>query len=133
MFVTLLRAALFLAGLFYIIIGASFLFNPEAMGGSFGLVPRGAQGLSSIRGDFLAYFWVAGGCLVIGAWKRRGDLLLVSAAIFGLTFCARAMSLALDGYYENWVTPMAAEAVTVILVLVASWALPSGAFVHRER
>jgi len=132
MTVTLLRAALFLAGLAFLIIGGSFLFDPAAMGGSFGLVPRGAQGLSSLRGDFFAYFAVAGGCLLIGAWKRRGDFLLVAGALFGLTFLARAYSLVVDGFYLNWVAPMAVEAVTVILILVASRILPSGAFVERQ-
>jgi uncharacterized membrane protein (UPF0136 family) len=131
MTITLLRAALFLAGLVFIVIGGSFLVDPSAMGGSFGLVPRGAQGLSSLRGDFFAYFAVAGGCLLVGAWKRRGDALLVAGAIFGLTFLARAYSLAVDGFYVGWVAPMGVEAVTVLLILVASRVLPSGAFVER--
>ncbi|QIQ87868.1 DUF4345 family protein [Erythrobacter sp.] len=131
MTVTLLRAALFLAGLVFMIIGGSFLFDPAAMGGSFGLVPRGAQGMSSLRGDFFAYFVVAGACLIVGAWKRRGDALLVAGAIFGLTFLARAYSLITDGFYVNWVMPMGVEAVTVILILVASRILPSGAFAER--
>ncbi|MEE4205221.1 MAG: DUF4345 family protein [Erythrobacter sp.] len=126
MTVTLLRAALFLAGLTFVIIGGSFLLDPAAMGGSFGLVPRGAQGMSSLRGDFFAYFVVAGGCLLFGAWKRRGDALLVAGALFGLTFLARAYSLAVDGFYVGWVTPMGVEAVTVILILIASRVLPSG-------
>ncbi|KPP94336.1 MAG: DUF4345 family protein [Erythrobacter sp.] len=133
MTVTLLRAALFLAGLTFIIIGGSFLVDPAAMGGGFGLVPRGAQGLSSLRGDFFAYFVVAGGCLMFGAWKRRGEFLLVAGAIFGLTFLARAYSLVVDGFYLGWVTPMGIEAVTVILVLVASRILPSGALVERAQ
>jgi hypothetical protein len=126
MTVTLLRAALFLAGLTFVIIGGSFLLDPAAMGGSFGLVPRGAQGMSSLRGDFFAYFVVAGGCLLFGAWKRRGDALLVAGALFGLTFLARAYSLAVDGFYVGWVTPMGVEAVTVILILIASRVLPRG-------
>jgi hypothetical protein len=126
MTVTLLRAALFLAGLTFVIIGGSFLLDPAAMGGSFGLVPRGAQGMSSLRGDFFAYFVVAGGCLLFGAWKRRGDALMVAGALFGLTFLARAYSLAVDGFYVGWVTPMGVEAVTVILILIASRVLPRG-------
>ncbi|MEQ8771785.1 MAG: DUF4345 family protein, partial [Erythrobacter sp.] len=124
--------AVFLAGLVFIVIGGSFLVDPAAMGGSFGLTPRGAQGLSSLRGDFFAYFVVAGGCLLIGAWKRRGDFLLVAGAIFGLTFLARAYSLVVDGFYVNWVMPMGVEAVTVILILIASRVLPSGAFSQRK-
>ncbi len=116
--VLFLRALLVLAGLFFVVIGGSFLFYPASQGGSFGLEPIGAQGMSSMRGDFTAYFWVTGCALIIGGWRKSGDILLVPIAILGITFLVRALSLAVDGFYEGWVMPMAVEAIAVALALL---------------
>lgn len=118
--VTILRAVLLLGGIFYIGLGAGFLIDPATNGPDFGVLPDGAKGLSSIRGDFTAFFWVSGGCLILGAWKRYGDMLLVTAALMGTVLFGRMVSLALDGTYEGWMMPMIAEAVTVILALIGS-------------
>ncbi|XUU61017.1 DUF4345 family protein [Erythrobacter sp. HA6-11] len=122
--VTVLRALLLLGGIFYIGLGAGFLLDPASNGPDFGVIPDGAKGLSSIRGDFTAFFWVSGGCLIIGAWKRYGDMLLVTAALMGTVLLGRTVSLAMDGTYEGWWTPMLAEAITVILALIGSRVLP---------
>jgi hypothetical protein len=122
--VLLLRAALVLGGLVFILIGGSFLFDPVGQGGDFGLEPDGNQGLSTIRADFAAFFGVSGGALILGAWKQRGDMLLVAAALMGITLAGRAVSLALDGTYEGWQMPMAIEALTVVLALFGARVLP---------
>lgn len=118
--VTVLRALLLLGGIFYIGLGTGFLIDPATNGPDFGVVPDGAQGLSSIRGDFTAFFWVSGGCMIIGAWKRYGDMLLVTAALMGIVLMGRTVSLGLDGGYEDWWMPMLVEAITVALALIGS-------------
>lgn len=125
--ILVVRALLMIAGLVFVVIGGSFLFYPVSQGSSFGLDAVGARGLSSLRGDFTAYFWVTGCALIIGSWRRNGDILLVPAAILGLTFLIRALSLAIDGFYEGWALPMAVEAVTVMLALVGRRLLTVGA------
>ncbi|MGB3711035.1 MAG: hypothetical protein WA985_05040 [Erythrobacter sp.] len=120
------RALLMLAGLVFIVIGGSFLFYPVSQGSAFGLDAVGAQGLSSLRGDFTAYFWVTGIALVAGAWRKSGAVLLVPIAILGITFLVRALSLAIDGFYEGWAVPMAVEAATVLLALYARHLFGSG-------
>ena len=94
---TALRALLVLGGLFYIGLGTMFLINPVGQGADFGLAANGNQGLSTIRSDFTAIFWVTGGALVLRGWKERGPVLLVAAALMGIVFAVRAVSLALDG------------------------------------
>jgi len=116
--ILIIRSLLVLAGLIFCVIGGSFLAYPLSQGGSFGLDAVGAQGLSSLRGDFTAYFWVTGGALIFGAWTKRGDILLVPALLLGITLAARALSLALDGFYEGWWLPMTIEALVVALALV---------------
>ena len=114
----IVRSLLILAGMIFCVIGGSFLAYPASPGGSFGLDTNGAQGLSSLRGDFTAYFWVTGGGLIYGAWAKRRDVLLIPGLLLGITFAARALSLALDGFYENWWQPMGVEALTIVLILV---------------
>ena len=120
----LLSALLFVMGLFYLFVGAGFLVNPAATGVGFGLTADGPQGLSTIRADLTAFFYVGGGAMIWGAWKRRGDPLLVAAALFGIAFIGRLVSFFADGAYDAWTGPMIIELVTVIVCLVAWWALP---------
>ena len=115
-----LRIALSLLGLLFVFMGAGFLFDPAGNGADFGLQATGPQGLSSIRGDLTAFFWVSGGSLLIGVWRENAMLLCVAAALMGIVFAARALSLALDGSYDAWFVPMAIEGLTVALALVAA-------------
>ncbi|MEO0420155.1 MAG: DUF4345 family protein [Pseudomonadota bacterium] len=118
-----LRVVLALLGALFLFIGLGFLTDPVTTGGDFGLSPKGNAGLSTIRGDMTAFFWVAGGALLYGVWKQRGEVFYVTAALMGIVFCARCLSLALDGNYEGWAPPMAVEAVTVILCFVGARAM----------
>lgn len=117
-----ITALLWVLGLFFLYIGAGFMFDPSVAGGDFGLGARGAQGLATIRGDMTAIFWVTGICMIWGAWKRNGDPLVAAALLMGIVFAGRCVSLALDGTYEAWFMPMAVEALTVVLCL-AGWKL----------
>lgn len=117
-----LTALIFLFGLFDLWVGASFLLTPETAGANFGLSPDGAQGLAVLRADFTAFFWVSALCMMQGAWRRNGDLLLVPAALFGVALCGRLTSAALDGTAPNFWVPMTVEALHVLL-LVAAWRL----------
>jgi hypothetical protein len=116
----MLTALIFLFGLFDLFMGASFLLDPADMAVSFGLSATGAQGLSSLRGDYLSFFGVTALCMMLGAWRRNGDLLLVPAALMGTVAAARMVSLALDGPYPGWPVPMIVEALHVVL-LIAAW------------
>jgi hypothetical protein len=115
-----LRAALLLFGLLYLAIGAGFLFQPDQLGEAFGVSAAEAQGLSTMRADFTAFFWVLGGSLVWGGWRSRGDVLWVAAALIGIALSGRAFSLLTDGSYPGALQPMAVEALTLVLALVAA-------------
>ncbi|MEM7780821.1 MAG: DUF4345 family protein [Pseudomonadota bacterium] len=117
---TALRVIIGLMGVLFIFVGFGFLTDPTQMGPDFGVLPDGNRGLSTIRSDFTAFFWVSGGAFVIGAWKQNGMLLLVTSALMGIVLAARGLSLALDGTYEGWYEPMAVEAIAVILALIGA-------------
>ena len=120
----ILSAVLLVMGLFYLFVGAGFIVNPVAAGIDFGLTGDGAKGLSTMRADMTAFFYVGGGAMIWGAWKRRGDPLLVSAALFGIAFIGRLVSYFADGPYPAWTGPMLIELVTVVVCLAAWWILP---------
>lgn len=119
-----LTALIFLFGLFDLFMGLNFLLNPAQTATGFGLSANGAQGLSTLRADFTAFFGVVAVCMMIGAWRRNADLLLVPAAIMGTAVTVRALSLALDGPYEGWPVPMTVELLHVALLLAAWRVLP---------
>ena len=119
-----ITALLFVGGLFFVYMGVGFIVDPVVTGADFGLFTDGAQGLSSIRADLTAFFWVSGGCMIWGAWKRSGDPLAVSAALFGIALLGRIVSVLVDGTYEAFIVPMAVEAITVVLCLIGWKLLP---------
>jgi hypothetical protein len=116
----ILTALIFLVGLFDLFMALNFLLNPQATALGFGLTPTGTQGLSSLRADFTAFFGVVAVCMMLGAWRRNGDLLLVPAALMGVAVLVRGLSLVLDGAYPGWQVPMVVEIVHVVL-LTAAW------------
>ena len=128
----ILTALLFVSGLFFAAIGTGFLLNPVTAAADFGLTPAGVMGNASLRADFTAFFVVAGGCMIWGGWKRKGDPLLVSAALFGIAFVGRAINLAVLGGYDAFWVPMLVEASAVILCLIGSRVLPHTAFTEID-
>lgn len=119
-----LTALIFVGGLFFLVTGLGFLIDPINSGESFGLRPIDAYGLSTMRADMTAFFVVAAVCMLIGAWRRNGDLLLVPAGLFGIALLGRIVSVVADGTEPGFWAPMAVEALCVIVLLVASRVLP---------
>lgn len=120
----ILTALIFAQGLLFLVLGLQFLLMPADAGAGFGLLADGPAGLAVLRADFPALFFVGGGAMIWGAWKRNGDLLLVPAAIFGVALFGRCVSLVADGAAPGFWFPMAVEAVAVLLTLTASRVLP---------
>jgi hypothetical protein len=123
----ILRVSLFLFGLLYIFVGFGFLTDPVGTGADFGVAPVDAassQGLSTIRADFTSFFWVSAGSLIIGAWKANASLLNVGAALLGVVFLVRVVSLVIDGTYEGWIMPMGVELLTALVALAGARVLP---------
>lgn len=120
----ILTALLFVGGLFFIITGFNFLIFPQSASQGFGLAAANVQGWSTIRADMTAFFLLGGFCMVWGAWRRAGDMLLVPAALFGVAFTGRLISLFTDGFYEGALLPMAIEALVVIISVAGNRLLP---------
>jgi hypothetical protein len=119
-----LTALAMIGGIVFVLIGLGFFFQPQTAGASFALLPDGIPGLAVMRADMSAFFLVGGGCMIWGAWKRNGELLLVPAALFGIAFAGRLVTAAVDGTTPQFWLPMLAEAATVIVTWLASRHLP---------
>jgi hypothetical protein len=117
-------ALIVLAGMFNLGLGISFLYDPGGMGLQFGVSPNGPLGFAVLRADFVAFFLLAGFCMVRGAWRRNGDLLLVPAALFAIAFCGRAISAVATGTQPGFFEPMVAEAVQFVLLMVGWKVVP---------
>lgn len=120
-----LRLVILLLGLLFVWMGLGFLVSPTISGSDFGLVAIDNGGLSSIRADFTAFFWVSGGAFLIAAWRVNREILLVTVALMGITLIGRAVSLAVDGTYDGWFLPMTVEALTVLVGLAGYRLLPA--------
>ncbi|MBS0481548.1 MAG: DUF4345 family protein [Proteobacteria bacterium] len=116
----ILTILVFLFGFLDLFMGLNFLFNPQGTAPGFGLAFTGAQGLSTLRADFAAFFGVIAACMMIGAWRRNADLLLVPAALMGTAVTVRAVSLMVDGSYPGWPVPMLVE-ISHVVLLIAAW------------
>jgi hypothetical protein len=116
----ILTALIFLAGLADLMLGIAFFLQPADIAREFGLAPVGEQGLAVLRADMTAFFVVAAGCMMGGAWRRNGDLLLPPLGLFAIAFIGRLLSAAVDGIYPQFWLPMLAEGFHVIL-LAAAW------------
>ena len=117
-------ALIFLAGMFNLLLGISFLYDPVTMGQQFGVSPTGNLGIAVLRADFFAFFMVVGLCMLRGSWRRNGDLLLVPAALFALAFAGRAISAVVTGTQPGFFVPMTVEAVQVLLLLIGWRVIP---------
>jgi hypothetical protein len=120
-----LTGLLFVGGLFFAFYGFAFLFMPSAIApDGFGLNPDTAKGWATLRADMTAFFVLGGGCMMLGAWRRSGDLLLVPALLFGIAIVGRLVGAVIDGAYDQFWFPMMVEAAVVIVSLLGHKLLP---------
>ena len=82
------------------------------------------MGWASMRADMTAFFLVSGGCMMLGAWKRSGDVLLVPVALCTIAFFGRLVSVFFDGAYDGFWLTMLGEALTVAISLAGHQLLP---------
>jgi len=71
-----------------------------------------------------SFFLLTGGCMMLGAWKRSGDVLLVPVALCGISLVGRIASLIADGGYDGFWLPLAGEALVLVLSLAGHRLLP---------
>ena len=120
----ILTALLAIGAIFNLLMGFGFFVDPGTTGADFGLQSPTPKGLSAMRGDFTAFFWLNALCLGIAAWRRRGDVLWPALALFGIALTGRLVNLVAVGTYDKWWQPMLVEALHVLVIALAIKALP---------
>jgi hypothetical protein len=119
-----LTALLYLGGLFLAIYGASFILAPTAIAPAFGLQPDDPAGWSTVRAAMGSFFLLTGGCMMLGAWKRSGDVLLVPVALCAISLVGRIVGLIADGPYPGFWYPLLGEGLVLALSLAGHQLLP---------
>ncbi len=114
----LLRVLVGLVGVFNILIGLGFLFNPAGAAANFFLIPDGGQGMATLRADFPGFFITGGTFALIGAIRQDGRALLVPVLLLAIAITGRTVSLVADGIGPQALPPMLAEAVMISLLLL---------------
>lgn len=119
-----LRGAVLLWALLFVIVGARGLFDPASYTETFKFTISGVA-TNTIRADLSAFFLVAAGAAAIGAlvrgWLRA---LLVPAALYGTALAGRLFGVANgDQVNAGIVQAMIIEALTVLLMVGSWWVL----------
>lgn len=118
-----LRLLVGAVGVFNILIGLLFLFNPAGAAANFFLIPDGSQGMATLRADFPGFFITGGGFALLGALQRDARALLVPVMLLAIALTGRCVSLLADGMGPAAIPPMLAEAVMIGLLLACRRAL----------
>jgi hypothetical protein len=106
-------------GLFNMMIGLSFLFNPAKMAADFALSPMGTQGMATMRADFPAFFLTGAVFSLIGAWRADRRPLLVPLMLLTFALLGRFVSIVFDGTATTTAPPMIVEAAMIALLGLA--------------
>ncbi|MBL9069073.1 MAG: hypothetical protein JNM03_03700 [Sphingopyxis sp.] len=125
-----LRGAVLLWALFFLIVGARGLLDPASYTETFGIIVDGPA-TNTIRADLSSFFLVASGAAAIGAlvpgWLRA---LLVPAALYGTALAGRLFGVASgDPVNSGIVQAMIIEALSVALMAGSWWVLSRPAVV----
>lgn len=120
----MLTALVYLSGLLCVLLAIGFLVDPATNAAQLGIKASEPAALSTIRADFTAFFGITGVAMLLGAWRRNGDLLLAPAVVYGVAFTGRAIDLAVNGAYPGFAQPMAVEAFWTVLLVTAWRVLP---------
>ena len=115
----LLRLALGLGGILFVLIGLAFLIRPAEMATQFFLSPIGSQGLATLRADFPGFFITGGLFALLGAWRRDAQALKVPLLLLALALFGRTVSLVIDGRGPDAIPPMVVEALFIALIVAA--------------
>lgn len=119
-----LRGAVLLWALFFVIVGLRGLFDPASYTETFGILIEGFAA-NTVRADLSSFFLVAAGGAAVGVlvpgWLRA---LLVPAALYGTALLGRLYGAAVgDAVHFGIVQAMIIEALTVLLMVGSWWVL----------
>lgn len=116
----ILRGAVLLWALLFVIVGVQGILDPATFTKTFGIGIEGTAA-NSVRADMSAFFLVAAGGAAIGAlMPGRANALLVPAALYGTALLGRLVGAGLGDIVDSGIVQaMIIEALSVALMLGA--------------
>jgi len=109
------RIGVALAGLFSLAMGLVSYFSPEQLEMALGVGALSPIGLSSIRGDFGAFFLASALVAGLALFAGRPSWLWVGTWLYGIAVIGRFLGLALAGVPEGIAQPIIIELVMITL------------------
>lgn len=113
------RIVLALLGAGAVLIASQAWLQPYALSEQLGYALMGNLGLSSFRADIGGFFAMSGLFMLLAAWRADRQMLLPPLVLAGLALAARLATAAETGFISAYTQPMAVEAITVLVLLVA--------------
>lgn len=121
----MLTALVFLIGLFFVGMALAFVLTPLSVSAMVAVNPAGdPHTMSTLRGDFAGFFGIVGISALWGAWKCRGDLLLLPALAMIIVVIGRFVGYSQDGGFEGLGGVIALELLFAAIFLWARSVLP---------
>lgn len=117
-----LRVIVGIAGLLGLLVAARLWMAPAELAAQLGVASTGPLGLATIRADMGGFFAAGGAFALAAAIKARGGLLLPSVVLIALALTGRIVAIVMNGFAPEMGTPMAIEAV-LLIVFAAGWRL----------
>jgi ribonuclease Z len=118
--VWVVRVALGLIALFFVVGGLCFVLTPEAMAAEFFITPLGVAGLSTVRADLGGAFIAVGSFIGLGLRPGATQWLYAAAIATGSIAIARIIALVADGVDEHSVAACVVEVVFLALLVIGA-------------
>ncbi len=123
---TVLRYLCGFVAVFFVVLGAMFLFSPGGQTAQFALLPSGNGGLSTMRGDMAGLFLGMALFSFLGAIRGSLRLLAVPASFLGFIIFGRLLNLMLDGRSATGEQPMLIEIAMLAVLVITIFSLLQG-------
>lgn len=115
-----IRALVGLLGLAGVLIALRIWMAPEEVAVQLGVGVNGPLGIATIRADMAGFFGGAGAISLFAAIRNRGRLLVAPLLLVAIALAGRVLTVALNGYSDVMLPPMAIEAVLVTVFALGS-------------
>jgi hypothetical protein len=113
------RILLALLGTGALLIASQAWLQPYVLAEQLGYALIGNLGVSSFRADIGGFFAMSGLFMLLAAWRTQRQLLLPPLVLAGLALAARLATAGQTGFVDAYTQPIAVEAITVLILLVA--------------
>jgi hypothetical protein len=115
----ILKVLVALMALLFLALALNFMLNPLAASAAFSILPEGAFGLNTVRGDLGGLFFGCALMLVVGLWRGEGVWFLAVAVLMGSIALGRLLGFALDGLVANNLPAFALELLFALALVGA--------------